>query len=131
MNSLDSIAKSIKSLLDGVKIPTPTLPPVILSMATIRRPGLSATEIASRIIERQTEAGAPIGPAADGTQNISEAMERIRVEEIINAIKLNTRVEVSIPIGGIQFIGTGTNLGGPMVVKGFNTNFVEGDGIIS
>lgn len=122
---------SISSLFNSYRTPTQTLPSVILALSSINRPGLSATEIASKIIQRQTEAGAPYGPAADGSQNIAEAMERIRIEEIVNALKLGSRIQISIPIGGIQVIGFGSNSGGPVVINGYNTNFVKGDGIIS
>ena len=86
--------------------------------------------IAANIIRRQSEAGAPVGAAADGSANIAEAMERIRVEEMVKALKMDAMVQIGIPIGGIQFTGTGANAGGPVVVKGFNTNNPHGSGIV-
>lgn len=57
-------------------------------------------------------------------------MERIRVEEIIKALKFDARVQTAIPIGGIQFMGTGVNGGGPIVITGTNIMPAKGDGII-
>lgn len=112
------------------KTPLQMIPPILLLSTMVGRPGLSAMTVASKIISRQAEAGAPIGPAADGTQNIAEAMERIRVEEIINAIKLDARVDVAIPIGAIQIISTGSNGGGPIVTTGFNITPPPGYGVV-
>lgn len=131
MSDFLSMAKSISSMIESVKMPSPTIPSVILALSTIKRPGLSAIDIASNIIRRQSEAGAPYGPAEDGTQNVSEAMERIRIEEIVKALRLDSRIQVSIPIGGIQIFGVGANSGGPVTITGFNTNFVHGDGVIN
>ena len=129
--SIDTICNSITSLIDKAKQPFPTIPAMLLATGTISRPGLSAMSIASRIIQRQSEAGAPYGPAADGSANVAEAMERIRVEELVNALKMDSRIQIGIPIGGIQITATGANAGGPVVSQGFNTNFCHGDGIIS
>ena len=85
--------------------------------------------IASRIIRRQAEAGAPVGPAADGTSNIAEAMEVIRVQELIYAIKMEMRVQIGVPIGGIRIMSTGANAGGAIVTNGFNIEPVKGDGV--
>lgn len=128
--TIDSICNKITSLIDGIKGPIATIPAILLANSTVKRSGMSAMEIASRIISRQAEAGAPFGPAADGSPNISEKMERIRVEEIINALKMDSRVQIGIPIGGIQIMATGANAGGPVVCTGFNVNYPHGDGII-
>jgi hypothetical protein len=128
--NIQSICDAIQSGIEKARAPLATIPSILLICSAISRPGLSAMMIASRIIKRQSEAGAPFGPAADGTANVAEAMERIRVEEMVSALKLDSRVQVGIPIGGIQFMGTGSNAGGPVVVQGFNVNIPHGDGIV-
>jgi hypothetical protein len=77
---------------------TPMPPPILLTGANMR-PGLSARNIAARIIARQSEAGAPVGALADGSQNVAEAMEVIRVEEIISAVFLYPIFVSIIPAG--------------------------------
>lgn len=129
--TLNSIFDMINKTIDSVREPVQTIPSFLLSTACIQRPGLSPMLITANIIRRQAEAGAPFGPAPDGTNNIAEAMERIRVEEIIKALKMDGRVQVGIPVGGIQIVATGANAGGPVVVTGYNINSPRADGIIS
>lgn len=128
--TIKTICDSINKLINTVRQPMNTIPAAILVCSAIKRPGMSAMLIASEIIRRQSEAGAPFGPSKDGSSNIAEAMERIRVEEIIKAIKTCSRVQIGIPIGGIQFSGTGANAGGPVTITGFNINAPHGDGIV-
>lgn len=128
--TIQSICDSINKLITAARTPLATIPSAILVCSAINRPGISPMLIAANIIRRQSEAGAPFGPAADGGANIAEAMERIRVEEIVKAIKMDSKVQIGIPIGGIQFVGTGANAGGPVTITGFNINAPHGVGII-
>ena len=127
--TIQSICKAIKETIEKVRGPVASVPALLLACSAINRPGLSAMAIASRIIRRQAEAGAPVGPAADGSSNISEAMEVIRVEELVYAIKMEMRVQIGIPIGGMRIMSTGANAGGAIVTNGFNVEPVKGDGI--
>ena len=120
----------IKKTLDSSRIPAMNVPPLLLTMGGQFRPGISATLIASRIISRQTEAGAPYGPSADGNANISEAMERIRIEEIVDALKNESKVQVTIPKGAIQIIAQGASAAGPVTVEGSNPKVINAYGII-
>lgn len=129
MFTIKLICDKINNLISTARAPLATIPAAILVCSAIKRPGLSAMMIASNIIRRQAEAGIPVGPAADGGANLAEAMERIRVEEIVKAIKMDMKVQIGIPIGGIQFMGTGANAGGPVVVNGFNMSPGQGVGI--
>lgn len=128
---------NIKTICDGIekaiqycRVPISYIPATLLVCSAVQRPGLSAMVIASNIIRRQAEAGAPFGLSADGTANVAEAMERIRVEEMVKALKMDARVQIGLPIGGIQITGTGGNAGGPVTITGFNINNAHGDGII-
>ena len=127
----------ISTVLDIIttafKIPdaplSPLPPPLIYSGGQLR-PGLSVRNIAARIISRQSEAGAPVGVLPDGSKNIAEAMEVIRIEEIINALLTEGKVEVVIPPGvQVSTVGIG-NLGAPVISQGATTNFGIGQGII-
>lgn len=106
----------------------PIPPPLLLSGANIRV-GLSARSIAARIITRQSEAGAPVGAMADGSKNISEAMEVIRIEEIINALLTEAKIEIIIP-PGVPITGVGANVGGPVVIQGATISYGQGSGVI-
>lgn len=122
-NIIFSNAKSvIQGLLTLFKTPnipgTPLTKTQVLSSAL--RPGLSPTKIASEIIKRQSEAGAIIGVNDDGSANISEKMELIRVEEIINAILLDSKIKVTIVPGQI----TGPTGGGaPTTIVSFGDGY--------
>ncbi len=93
------------------------------------REGLSAIDIASKIIERKKEIGVSIGPLPSGAQNVELQMEVIRVEEIVNALITKVKVEVAIP-PGTKVVATGANAGGPIVVQGATIEISKGEGII-
>lgn len=130
--SMGSMRNVLNTLSSSFKIPsepvTPLPPPLLLSGANLRT-GLSAKDIASKIISRQSEGGAPSGDFYQSTENISEAMERVRVEEIVNAILTQAKVEVVIP-AGVPVTTTGGNAAGPVVSQGATTNLAQGSGTI-
>ena len=125
-----SICESVINLIEGARLPATSVPAPILAMGAISRCGVSPMLVASNIVARQSEAGAPYGPMADGSKNVSEAMERIRVEEIMKALKFDGRVEIAIPPGSVSIVATGGNGGGPVTVTGANVNFIKGYGLI-
>jgi hypothetical protein len=92
------------------------------------REGLSAIDVASKIIERKKEIGIGIGSLPSGSENIDLQMEVIRIEEIINAIKTKMKVEAAFP-PGVPITATGGNAGGPIVVQGATTVAVKVEGV--
>jgi hypothetical protein len=131
--NLGSISGVLNIILSAFSIPdgpiAPLPPPLILVGAKLR-PGVSASAVASRIISRQSEAGRQVGDVfADGPNN-EEAMEVIRIEEIINAVLTEAKIEVVIPPGvSVTTIGVG-NLGAPVISQGATTTMGIGDGVI-
>ena len=126
----DKIYDFIITTLESVRKPLVPISAALIAYGTIKRPGLSPIMIASNIIRRQSEAGAYFGPLKDGSDNISEKMERIRVEEIVNAIKSDMKREVAIPSGGIVIKGTGNVMGMPAIeINGTNISPVHGEGL--
>jgi hypothetical protein len=125
--SLIFISQLMKRLF---KIPsgvTPISKEEILIGAQFRE-GLSAIDIASKIIERKKELGIDIGPLQSGAANIDLAMETIRVEETVNAILTKMKIEGAIA-PGTPITATGGNAGGPIVVQGLTTNSTKVVGI--
>ena len=120
--TVKSICESIGKLIDTIRIPLPSIPAVLIACGAINRPGLSSMMIASEIIRRQTEAGAIPGALPDGSPSVAEAMERIRVEAIVNAIKNDMKVESVLAPGSIVI----QNVDGSI---GTNTTYVKADGI--
>lgn len=132
--NLSSITSVLSILAAAFKLqtsPVTPIPPPLLLVGAKLRPGLSARNIASRVISRQSEAGAPAGDIFSEDNNIAEAMETIRAQEYINAILTESKVEIVLAPGAIQTISIGVgNLGAPITSNGTNINIVSGDGII-
>lgn len=103
--------------------------PTPLILASTARPGLSPSKVASRIIQRQADAGIPVGPLPSGVTSPSEIMERIRIEEIIKAITTEAVVDVAIRPGTV-IQGTGGNAGGPVQVAGTVLGIAAGNAIM-
>ena len=122
MISVQEICNRIEKLISTVRIPLPSVPAILIACSVIQRPGLSAMMMASEIIRRQAEAGAYFGKLPDGSDNIMEAMERIRCEVIVNAIKNDLKIETSINPGSIII----QNADGS---SGSNVGFVKAEGI--
>lgn len=131
--NLGSISSILNVVLSAFSIPreplTPLPPPLILTGAQLR-PGLSASVIAARIIARQSEAGMIVGDSFGDGPNTSEAMELIRIQEIINALLTEGKIEIVVPPGvAVTTIGIG-NLGAPVISNGVTTNIAVGSGVI-
>jgi hypothetical protein len=129
MASINTIFKIISKALDASRTPPPEIPALLLLTGAKLRPGLSPIMIASKIITRQAEAGAPVGVLPSGGANISEIMEMIRVEEIISALQTDARIDVAIA-PGITLTAQGANGGGPVVCLGQTIGIGSGNGII-
>jgi hypothetical protein len=124
---MNDIIKMFASLL----IPTiklPNIPPALILTGAQFRGGLSPRKIASRIITRQHEAGAPQGPLSDGSESVTEKMELIRLEEIIYAIQNEAKVEVTVKPGQ-QVDGTFAGIGSGYI-KGVTITTGKGNAII-
>lgn len=116
-------------MLNAYRTPPPEIPSLLLLTGAKLRPGLSPTLIAAKIISRQHEAGAPTGVLPSGGKNIMEAMEVIRIQEIISALQVDARIDVAINMG-IPVQANGANGGGPVVVAGMTIGIGSGTGII-
>jgi len=129
-SSLGNIVKMIRAAFKKPEEPLTPLPPQLLLIGANQRPGLSPRGVASRIIARQSDAGAPVGNVFSQNGNISELMELIRIEEIISALQLHSKIEIVIPPGvQVTTVGVG-NLGGPVISQGATTNIAIGTGVI-
>ena len=133
MFELNTISGVINLILTAFLIPEPPIaplpPPLLVAGATLR-PGISAKQIAANIISRQSKSGRQVGNVfVDGT-NVEEAMELIRIEEIVDAILNQAVVNVAIAPGiSVMTVGPG-NFGIPVVSQGFTTTIASGNGII-
>jgi hypothetical protein len=126
---IKKVIELVTSAFNMPSTPLTPIPPPLLLTGAGSRSGLSARNVASRIISRQSEAGAPVGPLTDGSANISEAMEVIRVEEIINALITEAKIEIIVP-PGVPVSTAGANIAGPVISQGATTSYGQGSGVI-
>lgn len=129
-SSIESIIGGFNKILtlSSVGGPPPVPTPLIL-VGVPKRSGLSPTKIASRIIARKSEAGLPVGVLPSGGIAPDEIMERIRIEEIINALQQEAIISVAIP-PGITLSAAGISPTGPVSVFGSTIMYSKGYGII-
>lgn len=121
--NINNIVQNLSSVVKKwVSVPLIPLPAAMVVCASIKRPGLSSMLIASRIISRQSEFDARQGVNIDGSPNKMNQLIYVMVDEIVKALKLESKVTASIPMGGLKITGTGVNSGGPFVFEGNNVN---------
>lgn len=129
--ALNNIIQNLSTFIQNkLSIPLIPIPAIMLVCSTIKRPGLSPMLITSRIIDDMGEKGAHIGVNIDGSENLMNQMYFSMVNQIVNALKMEGKVEVAIPAGSISSMGFGANSGGMVQVQSFNTSDVAGRGII-
>jgi hypothetical protein len=129
-SNIDAIVGGFTKVLSlsSVGGPPPVPTPLIL-IGVPQRTGLSPTKIASRIIARKSEAGLPVGVLPSGQVSPDEIMERIRIEEIINAFQQEAIITVAIP-PGITLTAAGISPTGPVTVFGATVIYSKGYGVI-
>ena len=128
--------KQPKSILNGLlslfKIPTTNNSsiPKQLILASKSRPGLSAKKMAARVIQRQSEAGLNVGPLGTGEISPAEIMIKITMEEIVDAITTEMKIDLAVTPGGV---GAVTGTAGPLPVVGNSviTTILGGNAVAS
>jgi hypothetical protein len=109
----------------SVETPIAPLPPLLIMFGAKLRPGLSAIDIASKIIARRSESGGKSGDVFADGPNVDDAMEVIRAQEFIDAIH-NAVVNVVIP-PGIALMAVGIDSTGmPVITHGATTTMCRG-----
>lgn len=127
---IDELIQFILSVINSGKTPALPIPLPLVLTGGFTRSGLSARDMAKEIIFRQQEAGVPIGNLPSGAENISEKMERIRMEVITENLLANAKLTVVLP-AGIPITATGASPTGPVVVQGVTTGLGAGTGVLS
>jgi hypothetical protein len=121
----------LKNLLNLFKFNLPnrgtTIPASLLLGAKCG--GFNSSEIAAKIIKRPAEAGIPVGPLPSGEISPDEIMEKIRVEEMVEAISTKLVMQVAIQ-PGTALQATGGNAGGPVQVAGTIIGVAKGKAMV-
>jgi len=128
-SKFDSILNGIKKILKIQGGSATSVPAPLILIGSPSRSGLSPTKIASRIIQRKTEAGLPVGALPSGGVSPDELMERIRVEEIIKALQEDAKITVAVP-PGTTLTAAGASPSGPVNVVGSTITLTTAYGVI-
>lgn len=129
VSSMSSILKILLSAFSMMKQPADTLPPPLVFIGAKMRPGLSARDMASRVISRFSESDAISGEIFQEGNNVMTALEVIRMEEVVNAIQTEMKISSTIDPGAMIINASGANGGGPVTVVGTNINITESAGV--
>ena len=120
------ISTTIKTIIDvlknGFKNPQPPIAPPapLIAIGSEFKTGLSATEIAGKIIDKKKRYGIPTEPLPSGGPNLDLIMETIRVETIIEYLIKDASIVVAVKPGDIQSTGYITSVNNNFVVlKGY------------
>lgn len=126
-----NILKTFSNPTFGAEPPTPIPPPLLLVGAKLR-PGMSARNLSKNLISKYEQRGIPMGTDTfGGDDNLFATSIAMLAEEMLDEIRLNSKVDVVIPPGTIQVTAVGGNAGGPIVVQGANTTITSGGGIVT
>lgn len=130
MGSINFVIDSITALFSTAQTPLTPLPPPLLLFGAELRPGIDADTVCARIISRQHQAGLIEGDQFADQDSTTQRLERIRMEEIVFALKNEAKVEVAIAPGiSVYTVGVG-NLGMPVVSVGETTSLTTASGVI-
>lgn len=120
MFTIDKVAQFIENTIQKIPSPAQVLPAELLYCTAIKRPGMSASKIASQIITNNEALGIKTGPNTDGSPNKINQLVYNITKCIVDGIKNDAVIQATIPAGSVQIQGTGGNAGGPVVVNGSN-----------
>ena len=130
VSSMSSILKILLSAFSMMKQPADTLPPPLVFIGAKMRPGLSARDMASRVISRFSESDAISGEIFQEGNNVMTALEVIRMEEVVNAIQTEMKITSTIDPGAILVQANGVGFAGfPVASVGTNIMIVPSNGV--
>ena len=130
MLNIEQIANTMKSAFEAMKTPADMLPANILFCLTVKRPGLSAMSLASRVISKNNALGILTGKNPDGTDNVVNQFIYNFSEAIVDEIHENAVAQFALPAGNLSIQVTGGNAGGPVTCNGTNIITSAARGII-
>jgi hypothetical protein len=128
MSSIASLTSQIKDLLKVPNVKSAKVPKQLITQAR-NRPGLSVTELESRMLSAMADEGRKIGTFDDGTRDMMADFGRILLKVIVEGFQQDAKITVAID-PGLKLQATGGNAGGPVQSQGQTTDYGIGGGII-
>ena len=111
---LEEILKLLITLLIPAMV-LPKVPTTLIAAGVPQRGGLSPTRIWARVENRVGEAGGHMGVHEDGSPNLMAETHKIVIEEMVNAIQTEMKIE-GVTLPGQLVTGTFVGLGSGSVV---------------
>lgn len=130
MGLINTVVNTILKPIENLPGKITPISKYLIEMTTYQRPGLSESKTAARVIESLKSAGFNVDKNPDGSDNLLVFYTYEVIKEVFKEIRLNGVVEGTISPGEITTYGTGGNSGGPVVVRGRNTNVSKIKGIL-
>ncbi len=132
LSSISSILNIILGAFKLVQTPAQQIPPPLLLVGKNSRPGMSARNLAARMISRfESEAGVSMGNVFANGDNKEAIKLTIIAEEIVSMIQTEAKVDVLIDPGAINVTVTGSAGPIPVAGQGANILYVVGGGGVS
>lgn len=129
LSSISSILNIISGAFKFLQIPAQQIPPPLLLVGKNSRPGMSARNLAARMIVRyESEAGVSMGNVFADGDNKEAIKVLIMAEEIVSMIQTEAKVDVLIDPGAINVTVTGSAGPIPVVGQGANILYAVGGG---
>jgi hypothetical protein len=129
LSSMSNILETLLCVFNKAKTPARSLPPQLLLIGKNFRPGMSARNLAGRIISKlESESNIPMGDVFADGQNSEASKMKVVSEELVNMLQTEAKVDVAIDPGAIQVTSTGSAGPVPVITQGSNTLFVTGAG---
>ena len=128
--TISQIADKMKSMMTSGFLKAKALPAFLTYCTAIRRSGMSESMAAALAIEGNRKLGINTGPNPDGTPNLVNQHDYNLIKSVLDTIRNDGVVHVSVPAGSIMFTGTGGNAGGPVQIVGYNVKDVTLYGLI-
>lgn len=129
LTSISSILDIISGVFSMMQKPAKQIPPPLLLIGKNLRPGMSARNLAGRIISRlESDANIPMGDVFADGDNSEAKKVRVMAEETVNMLQTEAKVDIAIDPGAIQITAAGSAGPIPVVVQGANTVFAVGSG---
>jgi hypothetical protein len=118
---IQQICNSIKNLFTGTRPPFPSLPGILIVCSMIKRPGLSAIQSTSNIVNSISKLGIPTGIMPDGSANLTVGFTFASTQEYQRMIKEDLNSQGAMQPGSENILagpypGTNVTTGKIMIV---------------
>ncbi len=117
---IGKLVSSVTDVIKGKQPPATLLPSFLLLCTALQRPGTSAMDTTSKIIDDNVTIGIDPGANPDGSPNMVNEYTYNVVKRVFEAMKMDGSVQCVLPAASLSIVGEGANSGGPVVIHATN-----------